>query len=399
MASIERARIAREAVEQEKLDKAARSAEVNKGLVGPGARPKPAPVAPTKVKPVAAATVRARPQRPKQEASLGSRNSGRMIAPVRHAGEKISQILDVNGMPFRKWTEVDRERDDSNWHERTYDGWMKHNVDVRNRMQGFVDNNDVSSLDAVLRSEGYKAEDEIESAINDLLSGDRGRDGNLRQVRYNVPAAVADEQVAIQALRAAGVTDVKPGNLDPAMGTDIRGYLDGEPVTIDAQQRLGQSGMLNLGVYGGARQLVKNVMDNPDTKLLDLIDTFRSRNPGQGYEDKLLQTTNSHWNKDPGTKMQRDPDSFDKGALISAFRPDIRGRRGPYNPTLPESYKYFDLNEMREDLLNRSLNSIVDTGRGTIIGGKDLKLALRPEYLDSLSIPLNMSQVNNYLRG
>ena len=47
MASIERARLAREEAAQAKLDKAARSEAANARLVAPAARPKPAAVAAT----------------------------------------------------------------------------------------------------------------------------------------------------------------------------------------------------------------------------------------------------------------------------------------------------------------------------------------------------------------
>lgn len=365
-------------------------------LQKPGARPTRAK-APVARAPVNKREVIARPA-PKAKPIRVIEKAPRTVAPIRRAGTAISQLLGPDGDALTKWLSRDSIDNGPNWYNKSEATWLNDNRQLRSDLNPFIKNGDEESIRRLLHQNGYRY-DELEAQIKELEGANST--SRLRQVRYNVPHAAADEQIAIAALKSAGLQGVIPGNINPIMGTDIAAKINGNDVTIDAQQRLGSSGKLNLGIFQGGRGLVQLVKQNPDSRLIDLIDNYR-RTPGYwGGEDKLMQTMDSKWNKEPGERFLSNTNAFAKDGLISSYRPNNPkgSNHGPYNPKLPQEINYYDLAEMREDILGRSMNDLQRLEIASLYpNATNLKLRINKEYLHGLSRPVNMSNVNEFLR-
>ena len=228
---------------------------------------------------------------------------------------------------------------------------------------------------------------------------------DIRQSRYDtlrpftrgVPNAAGDEAISRFALEKSGFTNVSPMNEGSYFATDIKGNYDGVPVKIDAQQRMGRGGVLNLGVLNtvpqGGERIFNQARARGDT-LLDVIRQLRGLGDSESAyknsrEDKLLQKDHvlGHFKPSDWITNRRIFNEVEKDAIITNLRSNFSGtpgfnrNQGPYNPEIPESIGYVDLEGVRERVMDAPLNRMREAS-----GGMDVQF--RPQYGKlSLAIP------------
>ena len=221
----------------------------------------------------------------------------------------------------------------------------------------------------------------------------------LRQVRYGVPNAQADEQVSRVALLMDGWDNVEFNNNGQVESTDLRGTINGFDYDIDAQARMTRDGRLNLSmldhvspdqaqrvmneifdarnVYEGINRVIGNGRYGvSEGKLLDTIDynnlrhtDFFDRNRNERNKD-LLVTTNRRNQFNRSSQYERD------GHLIG-----FPARHSPYERTLPSYIDTIDLNALRDDVFSRK----GDAQLGNMIikpQGNSIKLEIPTEDLN-----------------
>ncbi len=267
-------------------------------------------------------------------------------------------IQDIDSIDLTPWKQVPRMAGDPNYFERTLPEWRSHNRNLHEAINNLAYAGEWGLLEDELIREGYK-HDELEKQLTALEKGvRRNKTVDLRQDKYDVSQAAADEQVSAGLLRAMGLTNVEIGNVNPLLGTDISADYRGNQYKIDAQQRLRRDGGINLGVTQFTPGLREEFFRRGDIPLIDLLDEVRA-NPRRRVEGKLLQTSDTYWNPEDlrSREFQDQINSFHKDALISSGRPGGDVKR-MHNRVLPRDTQLINLHKARELLLPLTANDM-----------------------------------------
>lgn len=211
---------------------------------------------------------------------------------------------------------------------------------------------------------------EAKQTLEDI---DRGRyRGTLRPFTKGVPHAAADEQLSRFILQESGFDNARLMNEGNYFATDLVADYEGTPLKIDAQQRMGRHGGLNLGILNSIPQGGERILNEApgSTKLIDLIRNLRDYGAKRdnylySREDKLLQHDNVLGKLNPSSWVDKMYGDVEKDAIISNLRGKHQapnspfGRNvGPYNPTVPEGVGYIDLHNLRDRVLDLSLDQL-----------------------------------------
>lgn len=276
---------------------------------------------------------------------------------VRKAGEHpaLKSLL-------KPWSSYERTQGDPTWIGRTQGEWLNENERLRGGIINALNNGlaPEEAANQLVKFYGHK-KDEAVATIRDIRSDDV-----MRQVRMDVPHAVADEEVSTAILANAGFQPVKVGNTANSFATDLIGTIDGQELLIDAQRRIGRSGNLNISAVLNDSEIIPRIMDAPDELVKDVIarrqaelypDNKRRFLDGdrnqtwRGQEGKLLDHLD--WATSPNPNLAGDPDSFEKDLLISNHVP-----RMSYNKQLGIDTAVYDLEVLRRMILNKTLNQV-----------------------------------------
>jgi len=299
--------------------------------------------------------------------------------------ERLSKVL-------TPWSEVISSAGDPNFYGRTAEQYIANDDGVYRTINGFHRNgrSDKYIDDYLVDTQGlgrFEAENTRRDAINGKWQG------RTRPLYMGVPPTVADERLSQLILNENGVAGTHPINGDNFFATDLRGSIDGEDRRIDAQSR---RGALKIGILQNLHDVDRSLRQVPgDRKMKDLIDNIKRGTRGH-KEDKLLHDLgldidHSQW-------AQRYGDDLHKDGIISSNRTGFqqpntsmqvrdrdgsirtlegfRGNHGPYDPTLPRGWSYVDLNNVRDQIMDKSIDDLNNMGLGLRAGYGDRKLEL-----------------------
>lgn len=288
------------------------------------------------------------------------------------AGESLTE--DVIANLLAPWESYERDSIRPNYEGRDEAQWIDDNKRIKDQLEKYTTRNELGEYgDAVLIANGFTntgerrkiledIENEFESRQKSRRQGkDPGPKMALRNQRFSVPNAKADENLSMAVLGYSGYEPVRELNSGNVQNTDIIMTLpNGVPVKVDAQMRT--RGALELGVAQQGRYGFRNALINdPDTPLRDFL--RKQLEIGNIFtEDKLLQTN------EPGINMVKEymGDRFMQGGgsvkdyIITSNRPtgDPSLFKGPYNPVKPAGWDLINLDVVRDIILPKSLNEI-----------------------------------------
>jgi hypothetical protein len=302
------------------------------------------------------------------------------------------------------------------------DQYNRASEDLRRKLISAIDRGgDTDRIASRLIEKFGYAKDEASEQVHaiDKALRDNERIPQLRQLRFKVANANADEELAARALQLSNFDPVFQENKGSMFATDLSAEIGNERLNVDAQSRIGRN--MTLGVLQGAPG-IEDAFVNSNERLIDAIDLYRERNYGnnmqrlmngkswQGFEDKLLHTTDPEINRIPSAVFEKDSNKYGKDMLISSSRPgDYRynNARTPYDRKLPAQWDLIDLDTIRGEVMNKTYNQLLDMKIDVqeTKKGDALKLMLPPSYLQSLdsrakvSDEVNEKFVNpNYLK-
>lgn len=271
--------------------------------------------------------------------------------------QEIKQEISKRLTPWKRRTRNDGgDNDQAFWIGKDIDGFKDKNSEI----EGLIRDERGSSAGQLKiqrrmqKNHGY-GQNEAAKEIQTVLNG-----GMLSARKLGVPNAMADEGLNLFLMQASGM-DAYPGNQgDPIFATDHKVKIGSGPhVGVDSQRRMGER--MRLGVLHSLpnirrAELIYN-RAGANEKLGDVLGQLREESGG--LEDKLMQTLS--YGK-PSDNLRRNIDKLGKEYLISADmrgwtptsreRDTFEGYQGPYNPTLSKSVDMYDLNHMRDELMN-----------------------------------------------
>jgi len=311
------------------------------------------------------------------------------------------------------WSAVARQEGDPLWVGRNEQQYNNASEDLRQKLVKLIDDGyDGERLASrLIQKFGYGKDEAREQIyeIDQALSKGRRPPKDLRQIRSKVANAQADEQLAMRAMQLSNFDPVTQANAGAMFATDLSATIGGEKLGIDAQARIGRN--MALGVIQNAPG-IEDKFVNGNERLIDTIDMYREQNYGnnmqrlmsgkgwQGFEDKLLHTTDPEINRRPSKVFEDETDKYNKDMLITSLRPgDYRynNKRSPYDRKLPAQWDLIDLDTIRGQVMDKTYSQLVDMGLDVqqTDKGNGIKLSLPPSYVRSLDSRAKVSDEVN----
>ena len=263
-------------------------------------------------------------------------------------------------------------------------------------------------------------------ALDNLYAAFRGGgEADSFSVRMGLPSAHADERLGLGAMELSGFDDVRALNDQMAQATDLQGNYNGQTFNIDSQKHLSRSPLVQLGALQNVegnelRQMLRGMpQDTTVLSALHQLQQFSRQASGEGLmvngrqgrmnvsgaEDKILQSSNSAFNPNPGQNYQQNEGLLRKDGLMwsdrGGYNPEFQEfyGRGPFDPERPRGLYLADLEGVRGELAETTLGDFqgdisikpADRKRRGLIGQardrgnqlSDVKLLLPKSYLRS----------------